>query len=57
MNVIIWEKEISVNTYRVGFAKSTGRDPVYIEAESFLVIDEAKKVLLPRSRRNDIVGL
>ena len=43
-----------MKTYRVGFAKSTGRDPVYIEAESFLVIDEAKKVLLPRFHWKDI---
>jgi len=33
-----------VKTYRVGFAKSTGRDPVFIEAEDFQIIDGGRKV-------------
>ena len=40
-----------MKTYRVGFAKSTGRDPVYIEAEDLQVIDGGRKVYFRDSIR------
>jgi len=40
-----------VKTYRVGFAKSTVRDPVYIEAEDLQVIDGGRKVYFRDSIR------